>query len=187
MHKGALLVISFGTTFPDALEQDLGGIERALQTAYPERIFYRIHTSQLLREHNKAQGLKVWSLPEALTALRQTGVRDVLIQPTHFLAGPAYKETVLTPLQNWQPKFPALKIGRPLLSEPAELPQVAAGKHACKIWAGLVPSLLANSLQPSRLSDQRPSFGTGTQPGHSGLVHSACPPSQGLIAVLLPY
>ncbi|HCS66750.1 MAG TPA: cobalt chelatase, partial [Oribacterium sp.] len=50
-----LLVVSFGTSFNDSRVQDIGGIEKALQAAYPDWSVRRAFTAQIIINHVQAR------------------------------------------------------------------------------------------------------------------------------------
>ena len=50
-----LLVVSFGTSFNDSRTADIGGIEKALQTAYPDWSVRRAFTAQIIINHVQAR------------------------------------------------------------------------------------------------------------------------------------
>ncbi|MBR6950609.1 MAG: sirohydrochlorin cobaltochelatase [Oscillospiraceae bacterium] len=141
----ALLVVSFGTTYPETREHTIGAIETALALAFSDRTFYRAWTSGFIRRKIRAAtGEVIESVPEALTRMASDGVTDVLVQPTHLLVGEEY-DKLRGELMNARHLFSAVSVGRPLLAEEADIdalaellpslcPQVAAEDMA--IWMG---------------------------------------------------
>ena len=55
--ENELLVVSFGTSFNDSRVEDIGGIEKALQTAYPDWSVRRAFTAQIIINHIQARDL----------------------------------------------------------------------------------------------------------------------------------
>ncbi len=53
--ENELLVVSFGTSFNDSRAADIGGIEKALQTAYPDWSVRRAFTAQIIINHVQAR------------------------------------------------------------------------------------------------------------------------------------
>lgn len=49
--ENELLVVSFGTSFNDSRTEDIGGIEKALQKAYPDWSVRRAFTAQIIINH----------------------------------------------------------------------------------------------------------------------------------------
>ena len=85
MKKPVLLVVSFGTSFADALEKNITAIEKALAEAFPEYEVRRAFTSgMILKKLRERDGIAIDSVPEAMERLVRDGVQQVVIQPTHF-------------------------------------------------------------------------------------------------------
>jgi hypothetical protein len=62
-----LLVVSFGTSFNDSRAEDIGGIEKALQEAYPDWSVRRAFTAQIIINHVQARdGEKIDNVEQAL-------------------------------------------------------------------------------------------------------------------------
>lgn len=78
----ALLCVSVGTTAQAA--DGITAVETALRQATPDCLFARAYTNGGIRRVLAARGQPVDSLPEALVRLKQQGIRQVLVQPTHF-------------------------------------------------------------------------------------------------------
>ena len=53
--ENELLVVSFGTSFNDSRVADIGGIEKALQAAYPDWAVRRAFTAQIIINHVQAR------------------------------------------------------------------------------------------------------------------------------------
>ena len=69
-----LLVVSFGTSFNDSRAEDIGGIESALQEAYPDWAVRRAFTAQIIINHVLARdGEKIDNVEQALE--RAAGAR----------------------------------------------------------------------------------------------------------------
>lgn len=56
--ENELLVVSFGTSFNDSRAEDIGGIEKALQKAYPDWSVRRAFTAQIIINHVQARVVK---------------------------------------------------------------------------------------------------------------------------------
>ena len=55
--ENELLVVSFGTSFNDSRAEDIGGVEKALQAAYPDWSVRRAFTAQIIINHVQALSL----------------------------------------------------------------------------------------------------------------------------------
>ena len=141
----ALLVVSFGTTYPETRERTIGAIEAALDLAFPDRASYRAWTSGFIRRKIRAAaGEVIDSVPEALERMSSDGITDVLVQPTHLLVGEEF-DKLRGELMNARALFSSVSVGRPLLAREADIyalaerlpalcPQVGAQDMA--IWMG---------------------------------------------------
>ena len=117
----ALLVVSFGTSYPETRAKTIEKLEAALQAAFPERKLYRAWTSGMIIDKvGKEQGLQVDTVAEALARMLADGVDDLLVQPTHILPG-VENDLMLAELQAQAPKFAQLSVGQPLLAEAADM------------------------------------------------------------------
>ena len=112
-----LLVVSFGTSFNDSRTADIGGIEKALQTAYPDWSVRRAFTAQIIINHVQARdGEKIDNVDQALERAVKNGVKQLIIQPTHLMHGAEYKE-LTEAVESYKDKFESVKIAEPLLGE----------------------------------------------------------------------
>jgi sirohydrochlorin cobaltochelatase len=77
----------FGTSY-DNRELSIGGIEKALQTAYPDYDVRRAFTSQIIIDKLKERdNLTIDNVRDAMDRLVADGVKEVVIQPTHVMEG----------------------------------------------------------------------------------------------------
>ncbi|MGN1088392.1 MAG: sirohydrochlorin cobaltochelatase, partial [Phascolarctobacterium sp.] len=95
MNKKALVVISFGSTFDETRKLDIGGIEAALATAFPDFDQYRAFTSNIIRKRLATRGILVDDVEAALSKLAQAGYEEVVIAPTHLLHGEEFEQKIL--------------------------------------------------------------------------------------------
>ena len=115
MAEKALVVISFGTSYTETCNRTIGAIEKDLTEAFPDRDFYRAWTSSIIRSKlRERDGIAIFSPEEVLDRLLEEGVRDLLIQPTHILAGTEF-EKILSALEPKMEQFERVAVGRPLL------------------------------------------------------------------------
>lgn len=115
-----LLVVSFGTSFNDSRVADIGGIEKALQDAYPDWSVRRAFTAQIIINHVQARdGEKIDNMDQALERAVANGVKELVVQPTHLMHGAEYDE-LCEALDNYKDKFDSIKVCEPLLGEVGE-------------------------------------------------------------------
>ena len=115
--ENELLVVSFGTSFNDSRVADIGGIEKALQEAYPDWAVRRTFTAQIIINHIAARdGEKIDNVAQALERAVANGVKNLVVQPTHLMHGAEYDELVNT-VAAYTDKFENVAIAEPLLGE----------------------------------------------------------------------
>ena len=115
--ENELLVVSFGTSFNDSRVADIGGVEKALQEAYPDWSVRRAFTAQIIINHVQARDdEKIDNVEQALDRAVDNGVKNLVIQPTHLMHGAEYDE-LTEAVEKYQDKFETVKIAEPLLGE----------------------------------------------------------------------
>ena len=115
--ENELLVVSFGTSFNDSRTADIGGIEKALQAAYPDWSVRRAFTAQIIINHIQARdGEKIDNMDQALERAVKNGVKNLVVQPTHLMHGAEYDELTAA-VEKYKDKFTSVKISEPLLGE----------------------------------------------------------------------
>ena len=115
--ENELLVVSFGTSFNDSRAEDIGGIEKALQAAYPDWSVRRAFTAQIIINHVQARDdEKIDNMDQALERAVNNGVKNLIVQPTHLMHGAEYDE-LKEAVDNYKDKFESVTIAEPLLGE----------------------------------------------------------------------
>ena len=115
--ENELLVVSFGTSFNDSRAEDIGGIEKALQKAYPDWSVRRAFTAQIIINHVQARdGEKIDNMQQALDRAVANGVKNLIVQPTHLMHGAEYDE-MNEMLDQYRDKFESVAVAEPLLGE----------------------------------------------------------------------
>jgi cobalamin biosynthesis Co2+ chelatase CbiK len=115
--ENELLVVSFGTSFNGSRAEDIGGIEKALQAAYPDWSVRRAFTAQIIINHVQARdGEKIDNVQQALERAVSNGVKNLVVQPTHLMHGAEYDELVAA-LETYQDAFESVTVSEPLLGE----------------------------------------------------------------------
>ena len=115
--ENELLVVSFGTSFNDSRTEDIGGIEKALQKAYPDWSVRRAFTAQIIINHVQARdGEKIDNMDQALQRAVDNGVKNLIVQPTHLMHGAEYDE-LSEAVASYNDKFESVSIAEPLLGE----------------------------------------------------------------------
>ena len=118
--ENELLAVSFGTSFNESRAQDIGGVEKALQEAYPDWSVRRAFTAQIIINHVYARdGEKIDNVDQALQRAVDNGVKNLVIQPTHLMHGAEYDE-LIEALDNYKDSFETVKVAEPLLGSVGE-------------------------------------------------------------------
>ncbi len=118
--KTALLVVSFGTTHLDTLEQTIVATEKTLSHAFPDFPVYRAFTSGIVRKRLISKyNLYTDSVDEALNRIIADGFESVLVQPTLMIPGEEY-EKLCTSIRASAGSL-KVYIGEPLLSSDNDL------------------------------------------------------------------
>ncbi len=115
--ENELLVVSFGTSFNDSRAADIGGIEKALQEAYPDWSVRRAFTAQIIINHVQARdGEKIDNMQQAMDRAVANKVKKLVVQPTHLMHGAEYDELVGV-VDQYKDKFESVEIAETLLGE----------------------------------------------------------------------
>ena len=115
--ENEILVVSFGTSFNDSRAEDIGGVEKALQAAYPDWSVRRAFTAQIIINQVQARDdEKIDNMDQALERAVDNGVKNLVVQPTHLMHGAEYDE-LTEAVENYKDKFESVKIAEPLLGE----------------------------------------------------------------------
>ena len=115
--ENELLVVSFGTSFNDSRAEDISGIEKALEAAYPDWSVRRAFTAQIIINHVQARDdEKIDNVDQALERAVSNGVKKLIIQPTHLMHGAEYDE-LKEAVDSYKDKFESVTIAEPLLGE----------------------------------------------------------------------
>ncbi len=131
-----LLVVSFGTSFNESRAWDIGGIEAALEKAFPDWSVRRAFTAQIIINHVQARdGEKIDNMEQALERAVENGVKNLVIQPTHLMHGAEYDE-LCAAVEAYADKFETVTVAEPLLGQVgADASQVNADKRTVAIAA----------------------------------------------------
>lgn len=114
MGKKALVVVSFGTSMPQA-RCAIENIEEQLRAAFPDYDFFRAFTSGMVaRKIEREEGLHIPAPEELMEQLATEGYEEVRCQSLHVIFGQEY-EKLVAQLRPYRGRLECLMIGRPLL------------------------------------------------------------------------
>ncbi len=118
--KNAILVVSFGTTYLDALEKNIVKTEEHIARVFTNTPIYRAFTSGIVRSRLMSKyNISVDSIDEAFTKILDDGYTEVTIQPTLLISGDEY-DKLCSMASKFKEKI-NIKIGLPLLCDSSDI------------------------------------------------------------------
>lgn len=115
--ENELLVVSFGTSYNDSRVEDIKSIEDALAEAFPDWSVRRAFTAQIIINHVQARdGEVIDNMQQALDRAVNSGVKKLVVQPTHLMHGAEYDE-MMQALDEYKDNFESITVAEPLLGE----------------------------------------------------------------------
>ena len=121
----AILVVSFGTTHLDTLQDNIARTEADIAAAFPGSSLYRAFTSKVVRFRLKKNlGIHVDSVEEAMARIAADGHTHVVVQPTLLIPGEEYDRLYAWVKEAAGPLH--VSIGRPLLGGESDLDAITA-------------------------------------------------------------
>lgn len=120
MSKTGILVVSFGTSYPDACKKNIQAIEEAIGAAFPGLKLRRAFTSSMIiRKLKRRDGIHIDTVAEALEAFLAEGFTDLIVQPTHMING-IENDRMLKEIAGYEDRFHSIRVGAPLLTDTAD-------------------------------------------------------------------
>lgn len=123
--KKAILVISFGTSYLDTLNESIEKAENQIRNHFDEYDIYRAFTShKIIKKLKEKYEIFVDTPEEVLEKLYDNGYEEIIMQPLHIIPGEEY--IYINKIgEAFKDKFKILKIGRPIFYYQGidELPQ----------------------------------------------------------------
>ena len=112
--RKAILVVSFGTSYLDALENSIEKIEKEIQENFKEYDIFRSFTSHMIiRKLKSVYNMEVDTPEIVLEKIKDLGYDEVLVQPIHIIPGEEY-DYVKGNVERFEKYFNSIKFGRPL-------------------------------------------------------------------------
>lgn len=125
MSKKAIIVVSFGTSYPETCAKTIGKIEEEIREKYPEYDVYRAWTSGMIRSKiEKRDGIHIFSVSEVIEQLNKKGVKEIVVQPTHVLKG-IENDNMLKAIEVHKQYFDKISVGTPLLTTQDDCEKIA--------------------------------------------------------------
>ena len=115
-EKKAILLVSFGTTFPETREKTIGALENEFKESFPEFKVVTAFTSRIImRRIKENEGITYDNPSEALKKLKKDGYTHVLVQGTHIMNA-VESETLKKEIEGYENDFKVLRVSTPLLT-----------------------------------------------------------------------
>ncbi|MFD1123892.1 sirohydrochlorin cobaltochelatase [Lentilactobacillus raoultii] len=112
----AILVVSFGTTYPKTRRKTIGAIENKFKERFPQAEIFRAFTSTVvISKIAQKESLQIDTPIEALRKIKKHQFRKVYIQPLHIIPGIEFHR-LLQQARQFEGNFEQMVIGQPLLS-----------------------------------------------------------------------
>ena len=127
--KSAILVVSFGTSVPEA-RKAIDNLVDTARKAFPDSEVRLAFTSNIIRRKIARESGDIIPNPvQALAQLNDEGFTDVVVMPTHIIPGEEYDElsSVVNAFRGMNGKygFKSLKIGTPFMNCPEDCEEMA--------------------------------------------------------------
>ena len=114
--KKAILAVSFGTSHNDTRKVTIDAIEDDMKAAFPDYALYRAWTSKMIiKKLKNRDGVSICTVKEAMEQMKQDGITDVLVQPTHVING-IENDLMMEVALSFRDEFHSISFGEPLLT-----------------------------------------------------------------------
>jgi sirohydrochlorin cobaltochelatase len=118
----AILVVSFGTSHEEAIKA-IWAIENQIAEEYSTYLVYRAFTSQMILNNLQNRlGIQYYNVAEAMAEMERDGIEQVIVQPTHIIAGFEF-EKMVREVTVFRSCFDDIRIGAPLLDQEEDYDQ----------------------------------------------------------------
>ena len=112
--KKAILVVSFGTSYLDALKNSIERIENKIRDEFKEYDVFRAFTAHMIiKKLKEKEGIYILNPEEALSKLKREGYEEVIIQPLHIIPGEEF-DYIKGIAARYEDDFKTIKVGRPI-------------------------------------------------------------------------
>ena len=112
--KKAILVVSFGTSHLDALNNSIKKIEDSIEESFKEYDIFRSFTSHMIvRKLKEKYNMEVLFPEDALKELENKGYEEVIVQPLHIIPGEEF-DYIKHMVEEYKASFKKIDIGRPI-------------------------------------------------------------------------
>lgn len=115
MTKKGILVVSFGTSYPETRKVTIEAIENRVKDEFAEYEVRRAFTSgMIINKLKKRDNIFIDNTEEALERMINDGIEEVYVQTLHIIPGEEYDDIKFA-VHRKRKSFKKLVLGRPLL------------------------------------------------------------------------
>ncbi|MFI3325978.1 MAG: sirohydrochlorin cobaltochelatase [Clostridia bacterium] len=112
----AILVVSFGTSYKETRKVTIEATEKEIENQFKDYKIYKAWTSKkIIAKVLKTQNISVLTIKQAIEQMKQDGITDVIVQPTHIMNG-IENDTMKTEVSLYKADFNSITFGNPLLT-----------------------------------------------------------------------
>lgn len=120
-----ILVVSFGTSYPETRKKTIDGIEHQFEQAFPENKVYRAFTSnRIIRKIKQEEGIVIMTVREAMERMQKDRITEVIVQPTYIMGGDE-NNRMISIIREVAGCFENVYIGKPLLTDIEDYRKIA--------------------------------------------------------------
>ncbi|MBC1725352.1 sirohydrochlorin cobaltochelatase [Listeria seeligeri] len=113
--KKAILVVSFGTSYPETRAKTIEACEKRVAKEFPDYTVFRAFTSnKIIKKLKTRDNMDVDTPSQALNKLKELGYNEVIIQSLHIISGGEF-EKITAQVKKFQSAFDSIIISQPLL------------------------------------------------------------------------
>jgi len=122
--KKGILVVSFGTSYPDTRKVTIEAIKDTICSAYPNLPVYEAWTSKkIMAKILRTTGEKIFNVTEAMEHMLHDGITDVCIQPTHVING-IENDLMREDALKFRNDFQSISFGSPLITSTEDMQNI---------------------------------------------------------------
>jgi cobalamin biosynthesis Co2+ chelatase CbiK len=153
----AILVVSFGTSYFDALEKNIKALEDRIEQLYSDHKIYRAFTSKMIiKKLKEVHKLQIDTVSQALERMIQDGITELVVLPTHIING-VENDMMTEEITKQKEHFHSITFGMPLLTTTNDYLTVVEiitkhykpADHTALVLMGHGTSHYANSAYPA--------------------------------------
>lgn len=125
--KGAILVVSFGSSVSSARENAIIPIEMLIRKSCPDYYVSSAFTSnRVIKKLKETEGINIDTPEEGMIKLINQGYKNIIVQPLHIIAGYEF-DKIKDSISRLENSDTSIKLGKPLLFDDKDFLKVIEG------------------------------------------------------------